>query len=85
MPSQLQGVDIANMDHTNFREILDRPGLTEVDVVRLNTERFGTPKSKLQRQPKAAPIDAIHSAMSNAEALSIISEEARRGGNRRWR
>lgn len=82
-PSQIHGLNLASLDLKSVRELLDTPGLTKTDLVRIAQERFGIPKSKLERQRREATIEAIHAALSNAEALDIIAEQARSEGSQR--
>lgn len=81
--SQLQGVDVASLDLKIVEEMLRNRILTKGDLVRLGSERFGISKSKLEHQNREDAIDGIEAALRNAEALDIISQEARREGNRR--
>ena len=81
--SQLQGVDVSSLDLNMVDEILQNRVLTKADLVRLGSERFGISKSKLEHQNREDAIDGIKAALRNAEALDIISQEARREGNRR--
>jgi hypothetical protein len=81
--SQLQGVDLASLDLKMVEEILRNRVLTKGDLVRLGSERFGISRSKLDHQNREDAIDEIEAALRNVEALDIISQEARREGNRR--
>lgn len=78
--SQLQSLDVASLDLKTVRETLHSQALTKGDLVRIAAERFGIPKSRLARQNREAALDAIQAALRNAEALDIISQEARRVG-----
>ncbi|MFH1560049.1 MAG: hypothetical protein ABID84_01370 [Chloroflexota bacterium] len=83
--SHLRGIDLASIDLTKAKELLHTQELTKMDLIRIAYERFGMPKSRLERQNRAAVLDAIDAALRNEEALDIISEEARREGSRRSR
>lgn len=83
--SQLQHLDVASLDLETVREMLGNPALSKADLVRLALERFGIPRSRLERQDREAALEAIKAALSNTEALDIISQEARREGARRSR
>jgi len=81
--SQLQDVDVASLDVKKVEEMLLNPALTKGDIVKLGSERFGISKSKLVHQNREVAIDGIKAALRNTEALDIISQEARREGQRR--
>ncbi len=81
--SQLRDIDVASLDLKMVEEMLRNQLLTKGDLVRLGSERFGISKSKLEHQNREDAIEGIEAALRNAEALDIISQEARREGNRR--
>ena len=81
--SRLRGIDVASLGLKTVEEMLRNQLLTKGDLVRLGSERFGISKSKLEHQNREDAIEGIEAALRNAEALDIISQEARREGNRR--
>ena len=83
LTSQLQGVDVASLDVKKVEEMLLNPKLTKGDLVQLGSERFGISKSKIEHQNREAAIDGIKATLRNTGALDIISQEARRKGQRR--
>jgi len=81
--SQLRGIDVASLDLKTVEEMLRNQLLTKGDIIRVGSERFGISKSKLEHQNREDAIEGIETALRNAEALDIISQEARMEGNRR--
>ena len=58
---------------------LARTKLTKNDLIRLAEERFGIPRSKLERQRIEFVMDELKAALRNEQTLDIISQEASRG------
>ena len=65
------------------KKILTDEAMTKTDLINLGAERFAIPRSGLKRLNMSQVSEAIWSAVRHEESLSIISEEAQRGGQTR--
>ncbi len=80
---QLADLELSSLTLESVKNLLDTSELTKKDIVNLGHTRFGIPKSRLERQNKAAVIDLVRTAVRNEESLRIIADEAARQGSRR--
>lgn len=71
-------LDFQSLALDKVREILARPDITKSDLIIVGTERFGIPKSRMERVAREEIIKMISSAIQHEESLTIISEEAQR-------
>ena len=78
LPSDLQ---ILSAEEVN--EILGTHVYTKLQLVELGTKRFGISRSKLTALNKDGVRESIRSALNHERSLGAISQEARRGGQRR--
>ena len=82
--SSLSPEEIEALDVMSVRRLLAGGVLSRADLIALALERFGMGRGRLVKLSRTSLIEAINSAIENEEALSIISEEARREGQQRF-
>lgn len=76
----------ANIESLLTREIdkiLSDEKYTKIQIIELGVRRLGIPHSKLARLSKRDALDSIRAALDHEKSLSVISQEARRGGEKR--
>lgn len=78
LPSDLQMLSAEEVD-----VILATHVYTKLQLIELGAKRFGIPQSKLTALNKDGVRESIRSALNHERSLGTISQEARRGGQRR--
>jgi len=76
-------IEKSSLSLAEVRDILFDETRLKEELVILGFERFGISKSKLERLSKKEITEGIWAALHHEESLSIISEEAQRGGKGR--
>jgi len=76
-------VAIRNTDSATLNRLIEEENLSKKDLIRVGTERFSIPQSKLMRMNREGVIAELRSAIIHEESLSIIEKEAERGGSKR--
>ena len=79
----LEASRLKDLKLEEVKEILSDETMTKADLIGLGAERFAIPRSGLGRLNMGQVSDAIWSALRHEESLSIISQEAKRGGKER--
>lgn len=64
-------------------EIINNVDFQKSQLVVLGAQRFGIPRSKLDRLSKEEVIESIRSALNHERSIGVISQEARRSGEKR--
>ncbi len=64
-------------------EILNNSDYQKFQLIELGAQRFGISRSKLERLNKEAVIESIRSALNHERSIEVISQEARRSGEKR--
>lgn len=75
--------DFENLELDEVKQLLKGEDVSKPLLLILAVERLGMARSRLERMPREDIIRALEAAIQHEESLSIISEEARRGGEKR--
>lgn len=75
--------NIASLSIPEVREILTWKDLTKLQLAQLGVDRFGMPRARLLRLSKDAAAESVLAAVDHESSLGIISEGARRDGEKR--
>lgn len=70
-------VDFSVLSLDQVTDILARKDMSKSELVIIGTDRFGIPKSRLERSTRDDVIDVISAAVAHEKSLSILSQEAR--------
>ncbi len=79
----LEASQLKDLKLEEVKEILSDETMTKADLIELGAERFAIPRSGLGRMNMGHVSEAIWSALRHEESLTIISQEAQRGGKER--
>lgn len=85
-PKRSPSLDISRLKDLELEEvkkILSDPDMKRSDLMELGAERFAIARSRMMRLNTEQVLDAIKSAVSHEESLSIIYREAQRSGSQR--
>ena len=74
--------DLRVVSQGDIEAILDQDDYTKKQLVELGSQRFGISRAKLNRLRKKDAIESIRAALEHEKSLDVISEEARRAGER---
>ena len=75
--------DFENLELGDVKRLLQDEEVSKPLLLILAVERLGMARSRLERMPREDIVRALEAAIQHEESLSIISEEARRGGEKR--
>lgn len=75
--------NIESLDGSGVEQILGEVEYTKAQIAELGARRFGISRSRLTRLSRDRVIAAVRAALSHEKSLGVISEEARRGGEKR--
>jgi len=77
------GLDFTNLTTAAIQQALADPELPKAQLIILGTDRFGIARSRMEKLPREEIVKLITAAAQHEESLSLISEEARKGGQTR--
>lgn len=75
--------DIPSLSDQRVEEILNDHSYTKAQLIEVGIQRFGISRSRLMRLPKNEVTESVRAALNHERSLGVISQEARRGGERR--
>ena len=75
--------DLKSLPDNKIDEILKDSNFTKKQLIELGNQRFGITQSKLMRLSKERVIESIRAALNHERSIGVISQEARRGGEKR--
>lgn len=75
--------NIESIEASLVESILGEIQYTKSQLAELGARRFGISRSRLKRLTRDQVIGAVRAAVSHERSLAVISEEARRGGEKR--
>lgn len=78
LPSDLESLNANLVEEIIFNEDFQKSQLIELGV-----KRFGISKSKLDRLNRDAVVESIRSALNHEKSIGVISQEAKRSGEKR--
>jgi Zn ribbon nucleic-acid-binding protein len=76
-------LDLKFLSDKKVDEILKDSSFTKKQLIELGNQRFGITQSKLVRLSKKYVIESIRAALNHERSLGIISQEARKAGEKR--
>ena len=76
-------VNYKNANADDVRKLLANDGLTKANFVKIASDRFSIPKSKLQKMTVDGVKNEIKSALLHEESIKILSQQAENGGRNR--
>lgn len=76
-------LDFNDLELEQVKSLLTAPDTSKTFLLILAVERLGMARSRLEKMPREEIVRALQAAVQHEESLSIISEEARRGGEKR--
>ena len=74
---------VESLSDEKINEILNDSDYTKDQLIELGNRRYGIPKPKLKRLNKESVIESVNAAFDHEKSLGVISQEARRGGEKR--
>jgi len=75
--------DLRALSEQGVNGILEDRSYTKLQLVELGIQRFGISQSRLLRLTKDEVCESIRAALNHERSLGVISQEARRGGDKR--
>jgi hypothetical protein len=75
--------DLQSLNADAIFAIINNQEYTKLQIIDLGVQRFGISRSKLMRLNKESVSESIRAALDHEISLGIISQEARRGGEKR--
>jgi len=75
--------DLRVLSEQGVDEILKNRSYTKQQLVELGVQRFGISQSRLMRLKKDEVCESVRAALNHERSLGVISQEARRGGDKR--
>lgn len=75
--------DLQALSEQGVIEILKNQDYTKPQLIELGFQRFGISQSRLKRLTKDEVCESIRAALNHEKSLGVISQEARRGGDKR--
>ncbi|MEA3036493.1 MAG: hypothetical protein QOH04_2265 [Sphingomonadales bacterium] len=76
-------LDFEELQLEQVKSLLDDPETSKTFLLILAVERLGMARSRLEKMPREEIVRALQAVVQHEESLTIISEEARRGGEKR--
>ena len=76
-------IDYPALNNVELEKLLSQDEITKKELVELGYQRFGIPRSGMQRMSKKELFETIRAALAHEESLRIISSAAKRGGTDR--
>jgi septum formation topological specificity factor MinE len=76
-------LDFEDLELEQVKSLLDSADTSKAFLLILAVERLGMARSRLEKMPREEIVRVLQAAVQHEESLSIISEEARRGGEKR--
>ncbi|NKC13923.1 MAG: hypothetical protein GKR94_17575 [Gammaproteobacteria bacterium] len=83
IPHAALPTDLEALPQKEVEKILQDERYPKAQLTELGSKRFGISRSKLTRQSKQEVIQSIRAALDHERSLGVISQEARRGGEKR--
>jgi hypothetical protein len=82
-PEQLLKRDVSALSLSEISELLRASETTRTELIKLGSDRFGIPESKMTKLAREAVLNTIRSALEHEQSIEILSDEASRGGKNR--
>lgn len=76
--------DLNSLSANSVERILASPRYTKLQVIEVGSQRFGISRSRLMRLGREQVIEAVRAALEHEQSIQVISEEARRQGEKRF-
>lgn len=74
---------LSSLNADAIEKILNNQNYTKLQIIDLGEQRFGISRSKLMRLNKESVSESVRAALNHENSLEVISQEARRDGEKR--